>query len=192
MEDTKLLMGRIAVICRIVDLSNGPSGKTKIHKIVYFLQEGLREGLCLPLGYYFKMHYYGPYSVRLEDRLALAKAMGYVDITLAPDGFGYNISPLDPHVDDAEHSLHLSEEIDEMIRELLAVPLLDLELWATVHFIQRLRPTWAREKVVDTVRRVKPKFTAERIDTAYQNIVDMGLLKVQPTTGNQNRGDALS
>lgn len=186
MEDTKLLMGRIAVICRIVDLSNGPSGKTKIHKIVYFLQEGLREGLRLPLGYYFKMHYYGPYSVRLEDRLALAKAMGYIDITLAPDGFGYNISLMDIRVDDAEHSLHLSEEIDAVIGKLLAVPLLDLELWATVHFIQSLRPTWDREKVVDTVRRVKPKFTAKKIDTAYQSIVDMGLLKVQPTTGNEN------
>ena len=188
MEDTKLLMGRIPVISRTVDLSGGSSGKPNIHKIVYFLQEGLR----LPLGYYFKMHYYGPYSERLEDRLALAKAMGYIDIALAPDGFGYIISPMDSHVDDAEHSLGLGEEIDAMIGKLLAMPLLDLELWATVHFIQRLRPTWDREKVVDTVRRVKPKFTAEKIDAAYQSIVDMGLMIVQPTTGNQNRGDALA
>ena len=188
MEDMKLLNGRISVICRIVDLSKKAPGKTSIQKMVYFLQ----EGLSLPLGYYFKMHYYGPYSEKLDRNLAVADAMGHVDITLNPDGFGYSISLGEYYVDDAEHSFHMDDDAVNMIRRLSDLPLLDLELWATVHFIQRLRPTWAREKVVDTVRRVKPKFTAERIDTAYQNIVDMGLLKVQPTTGNQNRGDALA
>ena len=178
MEDMKLLMGRIAVICRIVDLSEEAPGKTRIQKIVYFLQEGLRKELRLPLEYQFKMHYYGPYSERLEDRLSLAKAMGYVDITLDPDGFGYSISLGEYHVDDAEHSLHLNEDVEEMIRHLAKLPLPDLELWATVHFIQSLRPTWCRKKVVDTARHLKPKFTTEEINHAYQHIQDMGLLKV--------------
>lgn len=187
MEDMKLLKGRISVICRIVDLSKKAPGKTSIQKIVYFLQ----EGLSLPLGYHFKMHYYGPYSEKLDRNLAVADAMGRVDITLNPDGFGYNIFLGEYYVDDAEHSFHMDDDVVNMIRRLSDLPLLDLELWATVHFIQSLRPTWDREKVVDTVRRLKPKFEEERIDAAYQSIVDMGLFNAQPTTGNQNQGVAL-
>jgi uncharacterized protein YwgA len=46
MDEMKLLMRRLAVIRRIADLAPN-SGKTKVQKIVYFLQGALR----IPIDY---------------------------------------------------------------------------------------------------------------------------------------------
>ena len=77
MDEMKLLMRRLAVIRRIADLAPDP-GKTSIQKIAYFIQSGLN----IPLGYRFKMHYFGPYSEELDGKLSLADAMGIVEIDL--------------------------------------------------------------------------------------------------------------
>lgn len=181
MEDMQLRMGRIALIRHIVNLAQDfdrVPGKTSIQKIVYFLQEGLGK----PLGYRFKMHYYGPYSESVDNDLSLADAMGCVEISLAQDGFGYSIRPGEFTVDDAEHSMPL-EGIDGTIRDLAALPLLQLELLATVHFIQNIRPHWDRSKVVETVGNVKPKFSQQKIEDAYRDIERRGLIEADSSEG---------
>ena len=72
------------------------------------------------------------------------------------------------------------EEIDETINELAELELPQLELFATIHFVQSIRSRWDRSKVIMTVRRLKPKFSEERIEKAYQDIEEMGLIKVRP------------
>ena len=171
MDEMKLLMRRLAVIRRIADLAPDP-GKTSIQKIAYFIQSGLN----IPLGYRFKMHYFGPYSEELDGKLSLADAMGIVEIDLDPAGYGYHIKPGEFPVEDVESSIPW-ELIDEKIHTLGELDLWRLELLATIHFVQSIRSQWDRSKVIDTVHRLKPKFTEERIEMAYQDIEKMGLIE---------------
>ena len=172
MDEMKLLMRRLAVIRRIVELAPDP-GKTSIQKIVYFLQ----SGLDVPLGYRFKMHYYGPYSEELDGKLSLANAMGIVEIGTDSAGFGYHIKLGAFPVEEVESSMPW-EEIDEKIRTLGELELRQLELLASVHFIQSIRSQWDRSKVISTVHRLKPKYSEERIQKAYQDIERMGLIAI--------------
>ena len=175
MDDRKLLMRRLAVIRRIADLAPDP-GKTSIQKIVYFLQSGLE----IPLGYRFKMHYFGPYSEELDGKLSLSDAMGIVEIKADSAGYGYHIKPGNFDVEDVEPTMNW-EEINEAITDLAELDLPQLELLATIHFIQSIRSKWDRGKVISTVNRLKPKFSKERIEQAYRDIERMGLLQVSPT-----------
>lgn len=171
MDDRKLLMRRLAVIRRIADLAPDP-GKTSIQKIVYFLQSGLE----VPLGYRFKMHYFGPYSEELDGKLSLSNAMGIVEIKADSAGYGYHIKPGDFDVEDVEPTM-IWEEIDETINELAELERPQLELLATIHFVQSIRSQWDRSEVIMTVRRLKPKFSEERIERAYRDIEEMGFIK---------------
>ena len=174
MDDKKLLMRRLAVIRRIADLAPDP-GKTSIQKIVYFLQSGLE----IPLGYRFKMHYFGPYSEELDGKLSLSDAMGVVEIGLDSAGYGYHIKPGKYNVEEVEPSMTW-EEIDETINNLAELDLPQLELLATIHFVQSIRSRWDRRKVIMTVHRLKPKFSEERIEKAYRDIETMGFIRARP------------
>ncbi|MDE2715663.1 MAG: hypothetical protein OXI33_01430 [Chloroflexota bacterium] len=171
MDDKKILMQRLAIIRRIAKLAKDP-GKTSIQKIVYFLQSGLE----VPLGYRFKMHHYGPYSDKLDGNLSLSDAMGIVEIKADSAGYGYHITPGKFQVEDVEPSMTW-EEIDETIMNLAELELPQLELLATIHFVQSIRSRWDRKRVIMTVRRLKPKFSEPRIEKAYRDIEKMGFIK---------------
>ena len=179
MDEMKLLMRRLAIIRRITELAPDP-GKTSIQKIVYFLQSGLE----VPLGYRFKMHYFGPYSEDLDGKLSLASAMGIVEIRDDSAGYGYHIKPGKFDVEDVEPTM-TSDEIDETIIELAELELPQLELLATVHFVQTIQSQWDRGKVIRTVGRLKPKFSDKRIERAYRDIEEMGFIKSQPHQDTQ-------
>ena len=88
MVNEELLARRIELVREIVR-SSGDIGKTKIQKIMYFLQESVGA----PLMYPFRMHYYGPYSDELDGILSLTKSLRYIDINPDPNGFGYHVTP---------------------------------------------------------------------------------------------------
>ena len=171
MDDRKLLIRRLAVIRRIAKLAPDP-GKTSIQKIVYFLQSGLE----VPLGYRFKMHYFGPYSEELDGKLSLSDAMGIVEIKADSAGYGYHINPGKFDVEDVEPTMTW-EKIDDTIKDLAELELPQLELLATIHFVQSIRSRWNKRKVISTVGRLKPKFSDERIERAYRDIEEMGFIK---------------
>ena len=176
MKDEDLLVMRLAVIQRIVTLCDDV-GKTKIQKIVYFLQ----EAVSVPLGYSFRMHYYGPYSDELDGVLSLAKSVGKIDITPDPNGFGYHVTMGQEigrtWLKDYDVSKELKgAEIDGAINTLGALETFELELYATIHFIGGPESRLFKEKTLRTVRRLKPKFTADRINHAYRNLQEAGLI----------------
>ena len=180
MGKEELLARRIAVIRWIVDRRRD-IGKTKIQKIVYFLQESVGA----PLKYRFRMHYYGPYSDELDGILSLAKALGYIDITPDPDGFGYHVTPVkeregapwqeydmadDPEIRD------LSESIDGAIDILGTLDTPQIELYATIHLISGLKGNASKEQTLQTVERLKPKFTTKEISLSYQVLKKANLI----------------
>ena len=142
MNERELLAIRLSVIHRIVNQCEDIGedlGKTKVQKITYFLQ----ESVGVPSKYPFRMHYYGPYSDDLDGDLSLAQILGYVEIERDPDGYGYHVTPGSECVDEDFASPDtisgLASSMTGAIDILAQLETVDLELYATIHFIGRSR-----------------------------------------------------
>lgn len=180
MRNEDLLARRIAIIRRIVGLHRD-IGKTKIQKIVYFLQESVN----VPLKYPFRMHYYGPYSDELDGNLSLTKSIGYIDIDPDPNGFGYHVTPVEEMEGTSWQGYEMSDDpevhvltdgIDNAIDILGRLDTPQIELYATIHLINGLRGNSSKEKTVQTVKRLKPKFSMEHIENSYQTLRNANLI----------------
>ncbi len=172
MSDTELLVRRLAAIQCIVEQSKD-IGKTKVQKIIYFLQEGLQ----VPLDYSFKMHHYGPFSDEIDSGISALQSAGYIEVTHDSQGYGYHITPA------SEKQLPWDSELatykEEMTKAIHALSVLDasnLELYATVHFVHNLLDEPIKESVVDDVYKLKPKFHRQTIRLAYDQLVKSGLI----------------
>ena len=180
MGNEDLLARRVEVTRRIVR-RHGDIGKTKIQKIVYFLQ----EALDVPLMYPFRMHYYGPYSDDLDGTLSLTKSLGYIDIDPDPNGFGYHVTSVEERENMSwqEYDLsgdpetqELTESIDEAIDILGRLDTPQIELYATIHFISGLKANTTKEQALQAVKRLKPKFSVEEISHSYQSLQKANLI----------------
>lgn len=176
MREQELLSLRLAIIDRVV-ASCQDIGKTKIQKITYFLQ----ESIGVPLAYRFRIHYFGPYSDDLDGVLSLAKALGIVNISPDSDGFGYHVTPgaadegsWSQAQDVSEHPKW--EDIDRAVSALSSLETHKLELYATIHFIVDTQSELTKDDVLETVSKVKPKFTRMTVENAYQALQDARLI----------------
>ncbi len=82
------------LILLVLDYSGGTiSGKTLLQKRCFFLAKLLREDL------HYQAHYYGPYSVEVEEGLAKLKALGFVQEQSlgfgVADGVGFEVRRYD-------------------------------------------------------------------------------------------------
>ena len=172
MADADLLVRRLAAIQCIVEQSRD-IGKTKIQKIVYFLQ----EGSGVPLGYSFRMHHYGPFSDEIDSEISALQSAGYIEVNHDSQGYGYHITPAtaDQLPWDSELAKY-REEMTQAISALGSLDASDLELYATIHFVQHLLKAPTREKVVENVSRLKPRFSPLMIGAAYNRLVKSGLM----------------
>lgn len=180
MGTEKLLTRRVAFIERIVRNSED-IGKTKIQKILYFLQESMN----VPLKYRFRMHYFGPYSDEIDNALSLSKSLGRIDIQPDVNGFGYHVTPATTQADTPWQGYDISEdsavtisaeEIDKAIAILSQLDIPQIELYATIHFIGRPSSKLSKEDTVATVNRLKPKFSVSKIEDAYQTLKQADLI----------------
>ena len=176
MRDQELLVFRLALIGRIVASCNDV-GKTKIQKISYFLQ----ESVGVPLKYAFRMHFFGPYSDELDGVLSLAKALGEVEITPDPEGFGYHVTQGSTEQRTWSEAYDLSKDpniaaIDKAVSVLGSLETSELELYATIHFINESEEEPTKDEVLQIVGGLKPKFGLDTIDGAYQTLQKAGLI----------------
>ena len=175
MRDEELLARRLSILQRIVALC-GDIGKTKIQKITYFLQ----ESVGVPVMYPFRMHYYGPYSDDLDGVLSLAQLLEYIEIKRDSDGFGYHVTPGSGSVTgplgEYDIPVDLVEPIKRATETLGNLDTAELELYATIHFIGRSRVGLPRDETLKTVQRLKPKFSRDTIDQAYQALKQAELI----------------
>ena len=177
MSDVDLLNKRLAVIQSVVDRSRD-IGKTKVQKVVYFLQ----EGLGIQLLYRFRMHHFGPFSEDIENNISVLKGFGYIEVNPDPRGYGYHITPT------SREQLPWDEELNECKDDMVkAVDILNgldtstLELLATVHFVRHLLDEPSIEEVIGSVSRLKPKFPTQTIRSAYDQLVKANLIVEAPS-----------
>ena len=82
----------------------------------------------------------------------------------------------------------MEEEIDKYksamtnaIDKLGNLEIPDLELWATIHFVQNLLKEPTRDTVIENVSRLKPRFSPPTIRAAYNKLVQENLMTPAPS-----------
>ena len=174
-KEKKLLALRLSAVERIVSLC-GDTGKTKIQKITYFLQ----EAVGVQLGYPFRMHYYGPYSDDLDGIVSLAQMMGYIEIKPDLNGFGYHVTLGSESGNLAFGKPDLPPDLEQSMtsaaKTLGNLDTPQLELYASIHLISRSRKEPHKDEVLETVHRLKPKFSLNHVGNAYRDLERAGLI----------------
>ena len=123
------------------------------------------------------MHHYGPFSEAVDNDISFMKVNGQLEIQPDESGFGFHIRPASDEV------LEFDEEVDKYKGEMatavdklgkLEIP--DLELWATIHFVQNLLKEPTKDTVIENVSRLKPRFGPPTIRAAYNKLVQENLM----------------
>ncbi len=176
MRDTDQLSKRLAII-QLIAKHPGDIGKTKIQKIVYFLQ----ESLSVSLGYRFRMHHYGPYSDQLDGILSLSKSLGFVDIEPDDDGWGFRVTPLEAEGRELLERFDVTqlsnfEALERTIEDLGYLDTPKLELRATIHFVGGPESNKLIDETVATVKHLKPRFSEAEIKSAYEELKEESLI----------------
>ena len=167
MESKKNL--HFAVIRDIVD-RKGDIGKTKIQKIIYFLQ----NAFGVPLGYSFKMYYYGTYSEELDNELSDMHLQDYLRIEPDPAGYGYHIQPGEDNMNIPEDMVEPQRsQIEKCLKVFGGYDAKELELYSALHFVNRILNNPKKGDVVDRVAVLKPKFDKGEIEKAYDELGEL-------------------
>jgi hypothetical protein len=150
---------RAAVVHYLV-VEVGDVGKTKLQKLLYFLQEAKE----VPTFYPFRMHYYGPYSDEIDNDLLRHEAVGAIKIEADTNGYGYHITPI-VELSSAEKKevVKFETQIQEMLTLFGDKRAPDLELAATIHYAHRLMNKPSDEALAATVKGLKPQFSPPTI-----------------------------
>ena len=163
---------RLAVLHEITS-QLGDVGKIQLQKLVYFLQ----EAMAVPTKYPYRMHHYGPYAEALETDTARLRFAGYVDIKPDEQGYGFHITPADGPREEWKDLLEPHREaIDRVIGVFRCRPSYELELAATIHYMESLRPNWQSDRLLSLVRALKPKFDESYVFRVHGEMKHLGLL----------------
>ena len=172
---------RLAILHRMISELKG-AGKTRLQKLGYFLQ----EAMGIPTTYSFRMHHYGPYAEALETDIARLSLTGYIEIEPDSQGYGFHIKAID---DPLEEWSRLVEPYIEAIGRAIGVfgnrQTHELELAATIHFVNSLLTDASTDEVLVRVKSLKPRFTESYIHDVHSELKNVGFLD-DPTPGLQN------
>ena len=163
---------QLAILHKLIS-ELGDVGKTKLQKLGYFLQEAYDVPTKIP----FRMHHYGPYSEALETDIARLRLAGYVKVESDQQGYGFHISAIDIPPEEWEQLIEpYSHLIERAINEFGRSPIHELELAATIHFVENLYPDIPPDEVIAKVKALKPKFIEEYVVRVYDELKQKRLL----------------
>ncbi len=168
MENLAKLAEMMQMISQIYSGSSGSEklGKKVVQKMFYFFE---RSGVQLNLRY--GIHYYGPYSSRLDNYLHILEDMDYIKIDIS--GKTHKISPGDVKLN--EEALTESEKntVETVAKNFSQKTPLQMEALATMdyvsHFIFSDKPL--EKEIKDKFREIKgTKFNESEISEAYNTL----------------------
>ena len=174
-DELKTSLARLAVLHSLVT-SLGDSGKIKIQKLMYFMQ----EAMGLSLGYRFRMHHYGPYAEQIESDIATLRMLGFLSVSADAGGYGYHVRPAHPTGGGGLPKLGSSETqtIGKVVERFGRSDVATLELMATVHFAAKLASLTESDRgaVIGAASRYKPKFDRKEVEQAYDRLTALRFL----------------
>lgn len=141
-------------------------GKTILQKMIFLLQ----EAYGVKCGYQFDLYTYGPFTPQLLQDLDLVETLGGVQVNPVISGFGgYHIVPgekndaLRKKAKDFLEDTTVSSAIDTLLEEFGSFNAKELELISTIVYVDRDMKTITRDKMVQVVNGLKPKFSQAEI-----------------------------
>lgn len=137
----------------------------------YFFE---RKGIDLNLRY--GIHYYGPYSAKLDNTLHILESEDYIDINTSSSTHvismkeGVSVDALS----EAQKQIAVT-----VIKEFAHKTPLELEALATMDFVSNTMKCSTKEQIVNTFREIKGnKFSESIIEESYRNLQEFGLIEV--------------
>jgi len=157
---------RFAIIRYLVD-KLGDVGKTRMQKIIYFLQ----YAFGVPLDYVYTMYYFGPFSEELNNDLLDMKLQDYLDIKPSPDGYGYHVRPGNEVIASVDDAIKpYAGRLDECVDKFGDFPALYLELLGTLYFVKHSEDELTKEEIIKKVKKLKTKFDTSVIEEYYEKL----------------------
>lgn len=169
----------IAELAKRMDSVSPQFGKTALLKHIFFLG-GIYNIDC---GYDFRLYSYGPFDAQLLSDLDLVEHWGCVSVRRVNDTLGgYRIYPTDEVDSIRDKAVGFLEEsrtkqaLDDLVRTYGTMTARDLELRATTVYVAK--NLWAKnesptqETICQLVGQIKPKFSAQEIESAVMELND--------------------
>ena len=163
---------QLAILHKVIS-ELGDVGKTRLQKLGYFLQEALDISTKFP----FRMHHYGPYSEALETDIARLKLAGYVKVEADQQGYGFHITKIDSPPEEWEQLIEpYRHSVERAISEFGMRSISELELAATIHFVNNLFLDIPSQEVVAKVKALKPNFDEDYVARVHAELKQNGWL----------------
>ena len=170
---------RYGLIAELASELQGKSpqfGKTSLQKMVYLLQTACK----VDVGYEFDLYTYGPFSSQLLQDLDMVESLGGVQVRPVLSRLnGYRIDPADRNQvlrDRAKDFLsrpEVTEALRRLIKDLGHCSARDLELRSTIVYVFHDVGSSGhtdRNKVIQLVNEIKPKFSRQEIVDAVEEL----------------------
>jgi uncharacterized protein YwgA len=150
----------------------GDVGKTKLQKLAYLLQ----EVYGVDLGCNFYLHQYGPYSEEVDKGIESLSVMGYLRVDPDPDGYGFHVTPQMPPDEEFESAAEgATASLKDVLDKVGSREAWELEAISTICYLHR--QGLDESGVVEALVSIKPRFQRDYIETMYNKVRELKLLK---------------
>ena len=151
-------------------LARGPiRGRKRLQKLAYFLQEAEHQ----PLGFDFRMYYYGPYSPNLDARLQLLESLDLIRVDDEDGVAEYSIND----ASNLSGQPTMKKKIARVLENFEEFSASQIELYATVHFLARRNADKNHQRLISQLRAWKgSKFSSRQATAALAGLTSMGYL----------------
>ena len=158
----------LATFVETVRETGKPCGETLLQKAAYVM----KELFGVPLSDEFRIHYYGPFSFKLQDRLASMEADDIVRVSPRERGVTYDVGDRFEQLRERfpKTIATYSHAIQFTARELGSLGVKQLEPLATALFVTRQHPDLSAAKRAAKLLEIKPHVTQSEATAAIEKI----------------------
>lgn len=169
MENIRVYAQLFDMLCNCFD--GAKLGKKAAQKMFYFFE---RKGIDLNLRY--GIHYYGPYSAKLDNTLHILESEDFIEINTSSSTHVISMKEDVPVDALSEEQKQIATTVIEAFAHKTP---LELEALATMDFVSNTMKCSTKEQIVNTFREIKGnKFSEAMIEEAYRDLQEFGLIKV--------------
>lgn len=158
-------------------------GRTAIMKLSFFLQ----ESLGVPLGYDFSLYSYGPFDSDVLADITTAERLNVLksSVEFYPSGStGYLYSEGSDAKSAKDIASRFLAENEQKIQWVLThfgnKNAGELELLSTILFVAKFHNPKDVPDLVEQVKLIKPHFSPERIESGFNELVALKILRTRP------------
>ena len=164
------LLESMGLLCLAIKNSHGSDvGRTKLQKMIYFAD----RYMGWDVGDY-RLHYYGPYSRNVSLTLKIVRE-SLIEETVPDRGpYKYSVTAQGEQFLD-DFARHVCDEgqirrAERLFGELSKWRRDQLEIAATIDYVQRGNPDLSRNKLLERVRTIKDNFSLRFINDTYDRL----------------------